>query len=148
MTPEAQLVFAAKAAGITGWQSKHGYWNMKGPDGQDVVCCDGWPQYDSATGRKLNPTIADAIRELNWHPEHDDGDAFRLLVQLRLSLREFAPPDCEELSDIPAAGMVEIWRETDDDPIYVEWYKPGVDRYAATRQAIFRAAVEIGKAVP
>lgn len=79
-----------------------------------------------------------------WNPLTDDGDAFRLVVKLRFWIKDFAPHDSPELADLPAFGMVEIWREDDDDPIYVEWYKPSDGRYAATRRAIVRAAALIG----
>lgn len=85
-----------------------------------------------------------------WRPLTDDGDALRLAVKLRFSIKDFAPHDEPGIVQSPPngapIGMIEIWRELDDDPIYVEWYKNGFDREAATRRAIVRAAAEIGEA--
>lgn len=82
--------------------------------------------------------------EENWSPLTDDGDALRLAVKLHFWIKDFAPFD---MYGIPggAVGMIEIWLAQENDPIYVEWYKTGDDRYAATRRAIVRAAAEIGK---
>lgn len=77
-----------------------------------------------------------------WNSLTDDGDALRLAVRLRFGIKDFSPHDDAENTYV---GMVEIWREDDDDPIYTEWYKAGDDRYAATRKAITRAAAEIGR---
>lgn len=80
----------------------------------------------------------------SWNPLTDDGDAFRLAVNRRFTIKDFAPHDNPEFAQIPpdAAlwGMVEIWREDDNDPLHVEWYKAGADREAVTRRAIVRAA--------
>lgn len=87
-----------------------------------------------------------------WNPLTDDGDALRLLVNRRLWLQDFAPRDCLEITtvapDASRFGIIEIWQESDEDPICVHWYKAGEDRNAATRLAITRAAAEIGKAMP
>lgn len=86
-----------------------------------------------------------------WDPLNDDGDALRLLVKLRFGITDIAPRDAPEIAEAPPSaalwGMVEIWRESDEDPIYIEWYKAGSDRFAATRRAIVRAAAEIGSRV-
>lgn len=83
-----------------------------------------------------------------WNPLTDDGDALRLAVKLRFCTKDFAPVETPDVVQAPPDGalfgMVEIWRQDDDDPIYVEWYKAGADRYAATRRAIVRAAAAIG----
>ena len=81
--------------------------------------------------------------ELLWNPLEDDGDALRLAVLLRFWVKDFAP--YEGFNGEQPFGMIEIWRETDDDPIYVEWYKPGEDRITVTRRAIVLAAAETGK---
>ena len=119
-TDRELLELAAKAAGIAGWQSKYGYWNMKDIDGEDVVCCAGWPNFDPLTGEKLWPMFADAVDELNWNPLTDDGDALRLAVKLNI--------------DAGNPGM----------RLSIDWRK-GDDPYAATRRAIVRAAAEIGE---
>lgn len=87
-----------------------------------------------------------------WNPRTDDGDALRLMVAKRFTIKDFAPCDNPEIAQAPADaalwGMVEIWRQDDEDPLHVEWYKAGADREDATRRAITRAAAEIGKAMP
>lgn len=127
MTDRELLEKAAKAAGITGWQSKHGYWNMKDIDGKDVVCCSSWPKFDPNTGEALNPTFASALLELGWSPLTDDGDALRLAVKLKISVTQF--------SFFARA-------EVDGNDDFVEAQS---DPYAATRRAIVRAAAAIGE---
>jgi hypothetical protein len=130
MTDKELLELAAKAAGWTGWQSKHGCWNTLSPEGIARVCCEGWPEYDRDTGEKLRvPTFADAIAEVNWNPLVDDGDALRLAVKLRLDV------------------CISVCRVGGEDG----WYNDLVEEIgleAATRLAIVRAAAEIGKATP
>lgn len=63
----------------------------------------------------------------SWNPLHDDGDALRLAVKLRLAVRN---------SDVRASVMSDIGGVTEPH---------GTDPYAATRRAIVRAAAEIGK---
>lgn len=77
-----------------------------------------------------------------WNPIESDSDALRLAVRLRFGIKDFSP-HCNP--EIDAPGMIEVWREDDEDPIYVEWYKADDDRYAATRLAIVKAAAEIGR---
>ena len=120
MTDRQLLEDAAKAAGITGWQSKHGYWNMKDIDGSDVVCCTGWANFNPDTGKAQTPTFSDAVAELNWNPLTDDGDALRLAVKLM----EFEP-----------------YRGKGCAPFFS-------NNAEATRRAITRAAAEIGRAMP
>jgi hypothetical protein len=121
MTDRELLELAAKAAGI------------EIPDGCEFIAPDYWKHQDSNT-------------HIIWNPLGDDGDALRLAVSLRFWVKDFAPTDSDGLDgEYPSFGMVEIWRETDDDPIYVEWYKPGEDRFMVTRRAIVRAAACIGK---
>lgn len=84
-----------------------------------------------------------------WNPAEDDGDSRRLEVTLRFWLKDFAPYDNPDLTcDLPGLGSVEIWLEHGDDPLYVEWYKSGDDRAAATRLAVLGAAAALGEAMP
>lgn len=142
-TDRELLELAAKAFGITGWQSKHGYWNMKGFSGEDVVCCNNWPNFDPNTGRKLDPTFADAVLELNWNPLEDDGDALRLAVKLGLTI-------CNEHE---SAGVVYCTQSfTDDLPEVRSGFAgdpAGItpQDYIATRRAIVLAAAAIGEAM-
>lgn len=133
MTDRELLELAAKAAGWTGWQSKHGYWNVTSPEGENSTHCHDWNSYCPDTGKKLRqPTFADAIAETDWNPLTDDGDALRLAVKLGMTVQtwihgydEFARVSCEQ---------VLVDENHDSDP------------YAATRKAIVRAAAEICKA--
>ena len=63
-----------------------------------------------------------------WNPLEDDGDAFRLAVSLGLTV-------------VVETDMV-FCRNQRSDKVFREQSK---DRYASTRKAIVRAAVEIGK---
>lgn len=72
-----------------------------------------------------------------WNPREDSGDAFNLLVKLRLSV---------QYDDLSAGGFVQVaapWAAEFSDNAWNEWI--GDDPYAATRRAIVRAAAEIGK---
>jgi hypothetical protein len=65
----------------------------------------------------------------NWHPLTDDGDALRLAVKLDLEIL-FTYNTVRALPH--TRGILHIENKSDDP-------------YAATRQAIVRAAAEIGK---
>jgi hypothetical protein len=134
MTDRELLEFAAKAAGWTGWQSKHGYWNLTSPEGEDSTHCHHWNAYCPDTGEKLRePTFADAIAETDWNPIEDDGDALRLAVKLGISLDRASNRCWAWVSGWAFNGVCE------------EFYC--TDPYAATRRAVVRAAAEIGKAM-
>lgn len=127
MTDRELLELAAKAAGIK------------------LLC---WQEVAQAM-RTMPPSGEEPAPY--WNPLTDDGDALRLAVNRRFTIKDFAPRDNPEIVQVPpdAAlwGMVEIWREDDDDPLHVEWYKAGADRFAATRRAIVRAAAAIGESM-
>jgi hypothetical protein len=133
MTDRELLEFAAKAAGM-----KYGMWAEKGEVLPDK---GGFVQY---MGMGLAAV---------WNPLTDDGDALRLLVAKRFTIKDFAPCENPEIAKAPADaalwGMVEIWRQDDEDPLHVEWYKAGADREAVTRRAIVSAAaVNAGRVIP
>ena len=133
MTDRELLELAAKAAGWTGWQSKHGYWNLTSPEGEDSTHCHHWNAYCPDTGEKLRePTFADAIAQTNWNPLTDDGDALRLAVKLEIAVNPYAGKTVVANEDIKWLGH-EKWDCHDDNAC------------AATRRAIVRAAAEIGK---
>ena len=140
MTDKELLELAAKAAGITGWQSKHGYWNMKDIDGLGVVCCSSWTKFSPDTGEKLNPMFADAIEELSWDPLTDDGDALRMAVKLGM-LVSFEPPT----ESGAVCRVVTDWDAETGYPKVSATEQHNSDPYAATRRAIVRAAAEIWK---
>ena len=64
-----------------------------------------------------------------WNPLDDDGDAFRLAVQLGMDIMH-------RRSD------PEVWAQVSMMPTICE--PAGEDRYAATRRAIVRAAAALG----
>jgi hypothetical protein len=134
MTDKELLELAAKAAGWTGWQSKHGYWNVESPDGEKTTHCHNWNAYCQDTGEKLKePSFADAIAGTNWNPLTDDGDALRLAVKLNIVVWECSQYD---------RAMAEVRY---GEALGEYWEFVGEDSYAATRRAITRAAAEIGK---
>jgi len=71
----------------------------------------------------------------NWNPLEDDGDALRLVVKLRIDIRNFTGASC-----CISASSKNIAEDSDED----YWVNP----YASTRRAIVRAAAEIGKQIP
>lgn len=78
----------------------------------------------------------------DWNPLTDDGDALRLAVKLRLTIKH----------DDLDSGSAGIAKDQDGAPtldgkgpwFWKEWSDDS-DPYAATRRAIVRAAAEIGK---
>jgi len=130
MTDRELLELAAKAAGIS--------WKPAETDAGKMC------ELKFGLWLKINHEPTEYTRR-RFNPLTDDGDAFRLAVKLRFGIKDFSPYEVPDLDGIPAYGMVEIWREGDDDPMYVEWYKRSDDRYAATRRAIVRAAAELAK---
>jgi len=68
-----------------------------------------------------------------WNPLDDDGDALRLAVKLRINSNfHAASVHCSKLSSVSSPNVV-IREFYENDPL------------AATRQAIVRAAAEIGR---
>lgn len=132
MNDRELLELAAKAAGWTGWKSKHGYWNVESPDGEKTTHCHSWYAYCPNTGEKLKePTFADAIEDTNWNPLIDDGDALRLAVKLKMKLEHYS---------VTTEGKDRVAANNSKVVVYEG------DPYAATRRAIVRAAAEIAKA--
>lgn len=75
--------------------------------------------------RQWDGTLVDKnIPERPWNPIDDDGDAFRLMVKLRM------------------------WRESDEIHCVERVEDHGGDELSATRKAIVRAAAEIWRAGP
>ena len=137
MTDRELLELAAKAAGWTGWQSKHGYWNLTSPEGESSTHCHHWNAYCPDTGEKLRePTFADAIAQTNWNPLTDDGDALRLAV--KIGIRDYFGIEVQKTC--AQATCFEPWEHCE-----FEYHGDNQDPYAATRRAIVRAAAEIGK---
>lgn len=84
--------------------------------------------YGAASG--LLRVDRDMLRSDCWNPLHDDGDALRLAVKLRISLMMRGI----SLSAFDQGETLHI----------EEWY--GFDKAAATRRAIVRAAAAIATA--
>lgn len=77
------------------------------------------------------------VNSRRWNPLSDDGDAFRLAVKLDISTRQqFAMVQAE----YPWLDEEFNTRKVLCEPVLADYY-------AATRRAIVRAAVEIGKKV-
>lgn len=117
---------AAKAAGMYG--VKHVVPAMRadqmGPDDTPTYHLEGY----APDGRYI----------FRWNPPEDDGDALRLMVKLRLCV--------EVVSGCTTIGNV-VWIE-DEDEGEVDGVIHGDDPCAATRHAIFRAAIAVGRAMP
>jgi hypothetical protein len=132
MTEHEQLEYAAKACGIIGWQSKHGYWNITFPDGRKESACHNWVAFDATSGEKLRaPTFSDALQELGFCPESDQADSDRMACALEIDL-EFGRGYVWALA--PGNG----WR------IKVIHDNTLEGKCAAVREARLLVAVEIG----
>jgi hypothetical protein len=105
MTDRELLELAAKAAGIVAeWDESH------------KALMIGVPFRGVASMMNYEP----------WNPLHDDGDALRLAVKLRMAM------DVEEYGLVAFCGQG-LAREIAHEPI-------DGDPYAATRRSIVRAA--------
>ena len=80
----------------------------------------------------IDPAQPDSMTEGIWLPRTDDGDAFRLMVKLGLDIQR------DKWDGQVYAGNLDVLVKL---PL-------GKDHAAATREAIFQAAVAIGKAMP
>ena len=117
MTDRELLELAAKAAGIRYTVEDDEYYKTRKFFGLWLVF-DGEPSF---TSRRY------------WNPLTDDGDAFRLMVDLRLIVTQYS-------------GGVTAYQ---CGPVlaYVGYDKHPRDRRAAVRYAIVRAAAEIGRSL-
>jgi hypothetical protein len=79
-----------------------------------------------------------------WNPLIDDGDAFRLAVNLNLRV------DCydQQVETMDGCGPYKIGSETFTNTfVKIEPTDKGENKYAATRRAIVRAAASIGQSM-
>lgn len=133
MTDREMLELAAKAAGL---------------DDAEWRDMNGWAEVRDGEIQHLNPSHvmwSHKLRESTgcgyWAPLHDNDDAFRLMVDLKL--------DChfeeqERLGD--EFEVIEIFGpRRDDGSQHCEAHALGDDPIAATRRAIVMAAAEIGR---
>lgn len=81
-----------------------------------------------------NDAFMDGVLE-QWNPLHDDGDALRLAVRLRLGI---SLPIHESIQ----ADVISFI----DSSVSIR--EQGCDPFAAARLAITRAAAQIGKSMP
>ena len=95
-----------------------------------------WVDVGLNTGSDASPMI--------WNPLIDDGDALRLAVQLRLCLDTYMDPSSRFDTD---ERCTLVMLPSPPDYSAGEWHADS-DPYAATRRAIVRAAVEVGRAMP
>ncbi|KSO34965.1 hypothetical protein APA91_07550, partial [Pseudomonas aeruginosa] len=79
--------------------------------------------------------LAETGRWRQWDPRHDDGDALRLAVKLRLDITFYN--GFQEVAAEPSNGD----GMNPSQEVFTE------NPYAATRRAITRAAAEIGKSM-
>ena len=120
MTEREELELAAKAAGI-------------GPLDFDYAEREGHGMYFGPRIPAPKGGLV-AMTHTYWRPKEDDGDALRLAVKVGMRL---------ELDN--------NWQRSHAQQMQKgEWFTAphNSDPYAATRLAIFRAAVEIGRAMP
>jgi hypothetical protein len=138
MTDREMLELAAKAAGWTGFQSKHGYWRLEASDGTIYNVYQGRGGYCPNTGVALEPpTMAEALLEAGWDPLNDDGDALRLAVKLDMQIWRNTGGT---VSAMPPGDVIGFWNRLKDDV--------APDPCAAYRRAIVRAAAAIGESMP
>lgn len=77
----------------------------------------------------------DGVKLRRWDPEHDDGDALRLAVKLRLDItfyNGFQEVHVEVSSGDGVSPTIELY---------------GEELYSSTRQAIIKEAAKIGAAL-
>lgn len=94
--------------------------------------------YRSLSSPAVPVILAETGRWRQWDPRHDDGDALRLAVRLRMEIDHNHPADEIAWVSVRAQGERTCAVEEFDDESL---------RAAATRMAITRAAAEIGKSM-
>lgn len=115
MTDRELLELAAKAAGI------------------DITFENGRP-------KRIEMFRGHLANYEDWNPLTDDGDALRLAVKLRFTISTLVAAGADMMS---GSGVHTTQEHLDEPPEF--WTSHDTDPYAATRQAIVRAAAEIGK---
>jgi hypothetical protein len=81
-----------------------------------------------------------------WNPLHNDGDALRLAVKLRIDLSLWMNIGSVTAKTYIGAGRGISLRGDSQRPQNDHTEQRGTDPYAATRRAIVRAAAAIGDA--
>jgi len=82
----------------------------------------------------------------DWNPLTDDGDAFRLLVRLGISLESDARIEMDGDGDYESG--VEAWKVTNEITAIKAKEVFGRDACATTRRAVVRVAAAIGEQMP
>jgi hypothetical protein len=96
--------------------------------------------HDVAFDEVSGLTFLDANSGVLWNPLHNDGDALRLAVKLRMLV------DGGYCCAISTETIHEEWWGGGDD-LHAGVAHDECDPYAATRRAITRAAAEIGRSM-
>lgn len=89
---------------------------------------------------KISRDLIFIHKRRNWNPLTDDGDAFRLAVQLRLQV---STPHKDYRAFVQSQDLKRGVSANDGDDDLND-----TNPCAATRRAIVRCAAEIGKAMP
>lgn len=94
-------------------------------------------EYDNDYDGRHGLQLCDAVgRHMgSWNPLNDDGDALRLAVLLQLDVHTFTIRGDTLVTGCNRNGV----------PLCILSEPHGVDKYAATRRAIVRAAAELEK---
>ena len=126
MTDREELEFAAKAAGLrVGFEPnrvERGRYDLYWSHVHHRLCWHG-----KTAGSEYPVPVF-------WNPRDDDGDALRLAVKLRIGV-------------LHRSSGIEAHTFRSCLIICNEECAEGFDYYAATRRAIFRVAVEIGRSM-
>lgn len=95
-----------------------------------------WQHYDMGRGLRLADIPGTMVIPYYWNPLKNDGDAFGLAVKCNLVV----------IIDGNHGMETEVWPYGDPDAIVREDHAHE-GAAAATRRAIFRAAIEMGKRI-
>jgi hypothetical protein len=98
--------------------------------GYEVMWHESWQCFTHANPFNITNPPTMSGQRIVWIPLDDDGDAFRMSVQLRLYIHH---DDLSPTVSVCGGGVTWI-----DEP-------HGNDPYSATRRVIVRAAAEIGR---
>lgn len=123
MTDFELLVLAAKAAGLS-----H-------TDYTDVG-------YDGRSGLMLTDEMG--RQTVSWSPLTDDGDAFRLVVELNIQVHLYGETECVYAHSHYSLGVGTDGYHSYQGREYMKEPFDG-DKLTATRRAIVRAAADIGR---
>ena len=113
--------------------------------GYDVRWHEAWQCFVHVGPHNITNPATMAGQRMMWVPLDDDGDVLRLAVRLRLCVEHNHAADQQRWVAANRAGCEVCYAPVgcvEDD------FDDELQRGAATRRAIVRAAAEIGKAMP